>query len=252
MTNRKGIEMLRFIIAFALCSLVLVSESRLAAQDKPSVDTSNAEKFISSPTTLKFLLDNFEVRKDLELAGDQVKTIQEQLEISQRKLEDYRKELRELGREVDQEKVFKLREECLESLQENADTIEKALFPHQRVRLLQHAVQFGYLTGKHGDGIPEGRVFLAPKLLSELKISLEQKKKIEALYDKRDEEMIRRYKEFREKFKKTESKAYERLLSVMSEDQKAEAEEHIGPPANVSTTPAQIAAQIDKEIWNKK
>jgi len=244
--------MYRFTIALALFWLLL-NEGRIAAQEKPKIDTAKAELSKSSPTTYSLLIGQFELRKDLELAGDQVAEIKEQLAIVERN----RVEMLDIARRYRNGKTGegefrRLRDEKQESLAENVDAIKNSLLPHQQKRLHQVFVQYAALVDRKGERVDVGRVYLSPKFVTDLWISLEQKKEFESIYEKRDEEILREYKKFNEQFKATESEMFEKMLEILTVDQRAQVEKHVGPPAHVFTTPAQIASRLEQDQENKK
>lgn len=244
--------MYRFGIAI-IFSLLILNEGRIAAQEKPKIDTTKAERSKSSPTTFSRLIGQFELRKDLELAGDQVVEIKEQLAIFELKGVEWR-DIAQRYRDgkTDEEEYRKFMDDQQKALAENVGAIKNSLLPHQQKRLHQVFVQYAAVVDRREERADAGRVYLSPKFLSELKISPKQKKEFESIYGRRDEEILREYKKFNEQFKATESELYNKILEILEDDQKAEVEKHVGPPAHVFATPAQVASQLEQKQDRKK
>ncbi len=160
------------------------------------------------------LLDSPEVQQELELLDDQVEQLQSVNEKIREKMTGMFSELRNLPREEMMAKFGKLREE-LTSMRDTE--LQGILLPSQVKRLKQ--IEFQQRMTRGGSG----RAFENPDLMQQLGLSDEQLEQIRKLAADAQVEM-------REKIAKLQKEAQDKILSVLTPQQRKDFDDLFGQP----------------------
>jgi len=168
-----------------------------------------------------WLLQNDQVRKELEIVDDQV----EQLTELQQKMREEMRELfsgmRELDAEQRQEAFAAAREKMGELQKEMQAKADKILLPHQTERLKQIGLQMQLQSRGTSRSLMEG------DLAETLNITEEQKNQLEEAAKQATEEM-------NEKIAAAREEARQKVLQALTPEQRAQLEKLIGDEFEMS------------------
>jgi hypothetical protein len=202
-----------FVRTLVVVSLICCSSTLLAQDRRPPIGG-----FGFGAGALD-ILRRADVREELEIVEDQIKdleTIGEEMRTRARELFGG---LRDLDPEQRREK---LRESFRQIAEEAENKVSKVLLPHQMKRMKQLTYQMRFRGGT-------GRALTDGDLAEELEISEEQR---EALRKKAEEVEA----ELRQKVNQLRKEAQDKLLSVLSAEQRKKFEEMIGEPFEFQRT----------------
>jgi len=232
------LESLSGVLAFLVFAVLSVAD--VCSQVR--IDTARSDTLLENPQMQHFLLSNRAVRDDLELAGEQLKQIEAGVAEIQVELEAYRDEIRKASREGASSEVREsLRNEQTSKLALQLRLIREELLPHQIERIRQIAFQFEVSRQKNTD---PSALMLAPKLVTDLNISDQQKANIASAYKKRDEVFLQEYSKFEQKFRELQKKAYDDILAELTTEQRAEVEQHVGSPSSALLSAQSLSDSI--------
>ena len=233
--------MIRFFITCVLLTIFFVCfcKAPTFSQDRPAkLDTSESDARLENAQMFFFFLTNRDVKGDLELAGEQVDKIEGRAAEIQKGVDEYRALLRTIRRDPDAASTAKkLQEEQLAKMSTQLELIRTELLPHQLKRMNQIAFQYEATKSKDANA---SQLFLIPKMVDELGISIVQRSKIEKVYRNRDERLRNEYEKFEKRFREIQQQAYREILTKLSADQRSEVEEHIGPPSALLLSPSRL------------
>jgi Spy/CpxP family protein refolding chaperone len=168
------------------------------------------------------LLNDENVRKELDLVDDQVSKLQD---IREKIGQDMRsafegfdfRSLGELSQEEREARMAPIREKMEKVTADSQKQIDSVLLPHQRERLKQIVVQQNLRRQGTSDALTRGA------LADELKITPEQ---IEALRAKQEEVQ----EELRKEMAQLQAEARDKVLSVLTPEQRAKLNSLMGNP----------------------
>jgi len=218
----------RSSLVAALAVAVVVSSATLAsAQQRGRGGFGN---FMRVPGIDRLMLLNQEpVRKELKLSADQETSVRELAEEARSELMEFMSGVRELSPEERTEKAAELRAELAKSVEGLLTKVDGVLQAPQKERLKQLSVQQRGAFGSLQD----------PEVQTALKLSDEQKKKVETLVEESrpargqgaggggggggDREAAR------ERFQAMQKERNEKALGILSAEQRAELEKMQGP-----------------------
>lgn len=162
-----------------------------------------------------FLIQDENVRKDLELVEDQVTKLRE---IGRKSFEGMREMFsgfRDLSEEEREKKMTEIREKMQKRTEEIQKEMNEVLLPHQRERLKQITLQSRLRRGNTSDALA------SETITKELGITDEQKEKLKAAQEEAE-------KELREKTEKLRQELKDKVLKVLTAEQRAKFEKMIG------------------------
>jgi Spy/CpxP family protein refolding chaperone len=213
----------RYLVAVLSAALLVVGSSSLFAQGGrppfgggfggPGGDTG----------AVFFLIQDENVRKDLELVEDQVTKIRE---IGRKMFEGGREQfqgLRDLSEEEREKKMTEIRENMQKRATELQAEVNNVLLPHQRERLKQISLQSRLRRGNTSDAIASDTI------AKELGITDEQKEKLKAAQEEAQKEM-------QEKLTKLQEELKAKVLKVLTAEQRAKFEKMVGEKIEFSST----------------
>lgn len=164
------------------------------------------------------ILGNEKVQQELDLVDSQVQDLKDLQAEMQTAMRDMFEEMRNGGGGGDRQQMFeKMREKMTELTKDFERDIDEILLPDQRSRLKQLVVQMQVRgRGGSGSGLLDNET-----LKSELKITREQEEKMRAEAEKAQEEL-------RKQIAELQKKAMERVLGVLSAEQREQYKQMVG------------------------
>lgn len=153
------------------------------------------------------LLMREDVRKELEIVDEQQEKLRAAGEKLREDMRDMFSGLRDLPDEERRERFAELREKMREKTEQLQTEVDKILLPHQRSRLKQIHTQMQMRSSGTTANLSGG------KLAEELKITDEQKEKLKQI-------QVEVQKELNEKISKARAEAKEKLLDVLTPEQR--------------------------------
>jgi len=166
---------------------------------------------------MMFLLQDENVRKDLEIVDDQVEKMRDLQRKSFDGMRDMFTGLRDLSEDERNAKLEEIRTQMEARQKDLVKEADEILLPHQKSRLQQIMVQSQLRRQNTGDALSNG------KLAEELGITEDQKEQLAKI----QEEVT---KELAEKTAKLREDAKNKVLKVLTAEQKAKLDKLIGAP----------------------
>ncbi len=197
-----------FVALLALGLMVVGADLAMAQPGGRGGDRGGFGRMFNNPL---MLLRNERVQEELELVDDQVEELNELQQEIMEKVRDMFRDMRDLDQD---ERADRMKEigEYMEDIQKDVDSI---LLPHQQQRLRQ---LFYQTQTRRPGALP-----VTDELAKELNITEEQMEKMREAAEKANEDM-------RKEMEKLRQKAMEKVLSVLSAEQRAKYKELMGEP----------------------
>lgn len=177
------------------------------------------------------LLDNKDVREELELVGDQLDKFRDAQKEMREQISEKAKSL--ASGKLDPSQLGDIAKEIAELKKGSQSKLQSMLLPHQLERLKQVALQIQ--MKKRG----AANTLLSNKIAEELGIDAAQKKRIEERQKELKKEMAQRMEDLKKEIR-------DKLLDELTSGQKAKLEELSGD--NFDYKPTSIQDQIRKKI----
>lgn len=197
-----------FAVLMAVGLMVVGADLAMAQPGGRGGDRGGFGRMFNSPL---MLLRNERVQEELELVDDQIEELNELQQEIMEKVRDMFRDMRDLDQDERADRMRKIGE-YMEDIQKDVDSI---LLPHQQQRLRQLAYQ---TQTRRPGALP-----ITDELAKELNISDEQMEKLREAAEKANEEM-------RKEMEKLRQKTIEKVLSVLSPEQRAKYKELMGEP----------------------
>lgn len=162
-----------------------------------------------------FLLENEEVRKELEIVDEQVEKLQELRDKMREQMREQFQGLRDLSDDERRTRFEELRGKMEEQAKDMQKQVDEILMPQQRQRLAQISLQQRLQRAGTIEGLTSG------ELAEELGITPEQKADME-------ERAKEAQKELQEKIAKARTEARDKILSGLTAEQKDKIKKLLG------------------------
>lgn len=229
MIKTSILRLLSVALVLTFSTLLFAQEDKMAEAKKRQAEMMQTQMFMSQLMQLGF---NDELRKDLEIVDDQVKTVKKLAQDYQKEMMEFHMQNRDLGLEIQElyqagkhEEARQLSEEFQQKNQGFSqgymDKAKEILLPHQIERLQQIArQQRAKNSNQFGDEFGT-----AISLADEIGLSAEEKKRlVDAVKAAR--------KEYYETVNAAKTKAKEKIMSSLTTDQQAKLNELLGDEFN--------------------
>ena len=167
------------------------------------------------------VLRDEQAREELGITDDQMQKIQDIQRRQGERMRDMFSGLRDLSDDERRERFADLREKMQEQQEELQKEVDEVLLPQQRDRLKQISLQQRMRFGAQN-------ALASPDIAKELGITDEQLETLQSVAREAEEDLRRKTEELREEAK-------QKVLGVLTADQKAKLERLIGEPANLSS-----------------
>ena len=237
-------HLFRILILLAVC---LFGTNSHRQDDTIDLDLERSQQLLNIPAGFYFFIQQTEIQAELELTTDQLKQLKSTNEKIEAKLTDYRKSLGTFDPTtgITEEQQTKL-DQMQQIMAKDLEAVDHVLLPHQQKRLKQIAFQY---TVRPDDPT---ELYLAPKIADGLKLTQQQKSKISDLYQQRNEKIREAYREFEKQFVSIQQQSHQELLKILDNQQRAAAEEHIGPDSNLLLPASRIGFTIEQQSQQDK
>ena len=213
--------------------------------DTIELDLVRAQKMVNGPDGLYYLLSQREVVAELELTRHQIKKLRKVVDAIESKTRDLRLEERELINQGKREESQKIYRHIRQIKTEELKAFEGLLLPHQQKRLNQIAFQDTF--GRNN----QTNLYLSPKIVDGLKMTEQQKTKLTELYKKRNQKILEAYQKFEKQFVGIQHQSHQDLLKLLDAQQRASADEHIGPTSNYYLSASKIGFVVEQQPRQK-
>ncbi|MEQ1904181.1 MAG: hypothetical protein ABL888_08365 [Pirellulaceae bacterium] len=205
----------RLVFGLFVCAVLLCSAN---AQAQPGGGGPGGRGgFMGGGMSSSMLLMNEKVREELDLVEDQVKALEELQEKSREKMTELFQDMRNGGGGDRQQAFEELRPKMEAMNKELEQDVDEILLPDQRKRLKQLTNQMR-VRGRSGAGTG---LLDNEELKKELEITSEQEEKMRAEAEKAQTML-------REETAKLQKKAMDKVLEVLSADQRKKYEDLVG------------------------
>lgn len=158
-------------------------------------------------------------REELGVTEDQMEKLQEIQRKSGEQMREMFSGMRDLSEDERRERFADLREKMTKQQEEMQSQIDDVLLPQQRDRLKQIALQQRMRFGAQN-------ALGSPEVAKELGITDEQREKLQKVAQEAEEELRKKTEELREEAK-------QKILSVLTAEQKDKLKNLIGEPAKI-------------------
>ncbi len=200
--------------SFAFCGLLAITFTLFACSERASAQSTRG--WFGQGDSAINLLQNEKVREDLELVDDQVNELQTLRDQIYQEMRDMWSGMRDLSREERREKFVEMRANMEARRGEIEEQINGVLLPHQQKRLSQLSMQ--NQARREGGTIGFAA---SDKLAEKLNLTDEQKEQLKKA-------AAEAKKELEEKIKRLQEKAEQKVLAVLTTEQRDQYNELMG------------------------